>query len=189
MPQRNVARSIFGGISGGIFLIGLAIAFWVSSQFNGGLFLPILFATLAFTSLFGSISSLNSKAVYGSLYGFAWLLGLGILFLPGVGFWPWILALIGISAIISAFARPIMVFFGGGLRIMSAEQQQPQMAAEYKEPQYPQYQEGYQPTAESYHEGDQPYQYPPSQPQPKYDQPQYEEPLTQYQQEPPQQQQ
>lgn len=189
MSQRNAARSVFGGISGGFFLIGLAIAFWVSSQFNGDLFLPILFATLAFTSLFGSLSSLNPKAVYGSLYGFAWLLGLGILFLPGVGFWPWILVLVGISAIISACARPIIVFFGGGIRIMSANQQPPQNAAEYKETQYPAYQEGYQPAEETYQEGNKQYQYPPSQPQPKYDQTQYEEPQTYYPQElPPQQQ-
>jgi len=188
MSQRNPAQSVFGGISGGIFLIGLAIAFWVSSQFSGDLFLPILFATLAFTSVFGSISSLNPKAVYGSLYGFVWLLGLGILFLPGVGFWPWILVLVGISAIISALARPIMVSFMGGIRIMSANQQ-PQSAAEYKEPQYPPYQEGYQPAEEPYQEENKQYQYPPSQPQPKYDQPQYEEPQVQYPQEmPPQQQ-
>ncbi len=189
MSQRNAARSVFGGISGGIFLIGLAIAFWVSSQFNGDLFLPVLFATLALTSLFGSISSFNPKAVYGSLYGFVWLLGLGILFLPGVGFWPWILVLVGISAIISALARPIMVSFMGGIRIMNAGQQPPRNTHEYKEPQYPLYQEGYQPAEETYQEGNPQRQYPPAQPQPKYDQTQYEEPQAQYPQElPPQQQ-
>ncbi len=48
---RRRPRTMLSGISGGIFLIGLAIAFFV------GPFLPILFITLAFTSLIGSASS------------------------------------------------------------------------------------------------------------------------------------
>lgn len=187
MYQHRVGRSVLSGISGGIFLIGLAIAFWLSS-FNGDLFLPILFATLAVTSVFGSISSLNPKAVYGSLYGFVWLLGLGILFLPGVGFWPWILVLCGASAIIGAFSRPIIGSLGGcGIRVMNSQQQQ--NANTYQQPEYPTYQEGYRPTTETYQEGNEQYQYPSAQPQPKYDSPQYEEPMTQYPQElPPMQQ-
>lgn len=188
MYQHRVGRSVLSGISGGIFLIGLAIAFWASSQFGGNFFLPIFFATLAFTSVFGSISSLNSKAVYGSLYGFVWLLGLGIMFLPGVGFWPWILVLCGISAIIGTFSRPIISSLGCGIRVTNAEQQR-QNANTYQQPEYPTYQEGYQPAAEPYQEGNKQYQYPPAQPQPKYDSPQYEEPMTQYPQElPPMQQ-
>lgn len=183
MSQRKVGRSVLGSISGGIFLIGLAIAFWVSSQFGGNFFLPILFATLAFTSVFGSISSLNPKAVYGSLYGFVWLLGLGILFLPGVGFWPWILVLCGVSAIIGALSRPIISTLGGYIRITNAAQQNTDA---YKEAQYSSYQEGYQPPTETYQEENRQSRY---QPQPKYDQAQYEEPQTNYPQElPPMQQ-
>lgn len=185
MYQRHVGRSVLGSISGGIFLIGLAIAFWASS-INGNLFLPILFATLAVTSVFGSISSLKPQAIYGSLYGFVWLLGLGIMFLPGVGFWPWILVLCGISAIIGTLSRPIISSLGGcGIRVMNGEQQR-QNTNTYQQPEYPTYQEGYQPASETYQEGNKQYQY---QPQPKYDSPQYEEPMTQYPQElPPQQQ-
>src|SRR6266699_3028227 len=95
-------RNSLGGLTGGIFLIGLALAFFIG---GGHFFLSILFATLAFCSLFGSLATLNPRGFYGGLQGFVWLLGLGILFLPGVGFWPWILVLCGISAILGVPAR------------------------------------------------------------------------------------
>jgi hypothetical protein len=85
---RQRPRTMLGGISGGIFLIGLAIAFFV------GPFLPILFITLAFTSLIGSVSSLRPNGLYGGLQGFVWLMGLALCFV--VGFWPWILVVFGV---------------------------------------------------------------------------------------------
>lgn len=98
MNPRNPLRAV----AGGIFLIGMAIAFFV----GGHLFLTIFFIALAFSSLIGSISSLHPRGIYIGLYSFTWLFGLGILFL--VGFWPWILVLVGISAILGALSRSIM---------------------------------------------------------------------------------
>src|SRR6266704_502260 len=69
-------RNSLGGLTGGIFLIGLALAFFIG---GGHFFLSILFATLAFCSLFGSLATLNPRGFYGGLQGFVWLLGLGIL--------------------------------------------------------------------------------------------------------------
>src|SRR3989440_9521790 len=85
----------FSSISGGIVLIGLALAVLLG---RGDFFLPIFFVALAFAALFGSLSSGNPRAVYGGLQGFFWLLGLAFCFL--VGFWPWILVVAGISVIL-----------------------------------------------------------------------------------------
>ncbi len=185
--QQNPLR----GLAGGIFLIGLALAFFIG---HGSFFLSILFVALAFSSLIGSLSTFNPRGAYGGLQGFIWLLGLAILFLPGVGFWPWILVLCGISAILGVLARPIMAgLLGIGiLGIASTADQPPQPT--YQPPQPPQppyqqsyqpYQQGYQPPppaqpTETYQEGGQQYQ-----PQPQYEQPQVQYPS---QEVPPQQQ-
>src|SRR5215471_5876117 len=94
-------RNSLGGLTGGIFLIGLALAFFIGS---GHFFLPILFVTLAFCSLFGSITTFNPRGLYGGLYGFLWLLILALFFLTGS--WLWFLVGAGISAILGALARP-----------------------------------------------------------------------------------
>src|SRR5215472_14753881 len=165
-------RNSLGGLSGGIFLIGLAIAIFFSS---GHFFLPILFSALALCSLIGSLATLNPRALYGGLQGFVWLLGLGILFLPGVGFWPWILVLCGISAILGVLARPIMagILGIGILGAASMANQQPQSTYQPSQPTYEPYQQGYQPqppvqAPETSQEGGQQHLY---QPQPQYEQP------------------
>ena len=198
MYRRNPLRSVFQGLAGGAFLIGLAIAFWASSQFSGDFFLPILFWALAFSSLFGSLGSLNPRHMYGAVSGFVFMLGLGILFLPGVSFFPGILILVGITAILGAIARPILIglFGAGAMGAATMFNQQPQQPPYYQPPPQPQqdvpyqpYQQGYQPPEGTYQGGGGQRQYPPSQPQPKYDQTQYEEPQAHYPQElPPQQQ-
>jgi hypothetical protein len=169
-------RNSLGGLTGGIFLIGLAIAIFFS---GGHFFLPIFFATLALGSLIGSLATLNPRAFYGGLQGFVWLLGLGILFLPGVGFWPWILVLCGISAILGVLIRPIIagILGTGILGAASMANQQPQPTYQPSQPTYEPYQQGYQPpppaqAPETYQEGGQqhPYQ------QPQYDQPQVQYP-------------
>ena len=193
MYRRNSARGFLGGISGGIFLIGLAIAFF------SGHFLPVLFVTLAFTSLLGSASSLRPNGIYGGLYSFVWLLGLALCF--AIGFWPWILVIVGLSAILGAMRGPIMAallgvgFLGANTMTNQPPSYQPyQPPPPYQEqPGYQQYQQGYQAPIqpqETYQEGGQPHQYPPY-PQPQQPvQPQYEQPQAQYpqQQMPPQQQ-
>lgn len=181
--QQNPLR----GLSVGIFLIGLALAFFTG---QGSFFLSIFFVALAFSALVGSLSTFNPRGVYSGLQGFIWLLGLAILFLPGVGFWPWILVLCGISVILGVLARPIMAgLLGIGiLGATSMANQQPQPTYQPPQPPYQQpdqpYQQGYQPAppAETYQEGGQQYPY---QPQPQYEQPQVQYPS---QEVPPQQQ-
>src|SRR5229473_4651213 len=170
MYRRNPVRAVTSGLTGGIILIGLAVAFL------SGHFLPVFFIALAIASLLGSIGSLRPNGIYGGLHSFVWLLGLAFCF--AFGFWPWILFVVGASIILGALRVPIMAALLGlgifGLASMANQQ-----------PQQP-YQQGYQ-------EGGQQYQNPPQQSQQGYSeyqqpvQPQYDQPQAQYQKEiPPQ---
>jgi hypothetical protein len=76
--MHNPVRSIAGGISAAIILIGLVLAFAF-----GGFNLTIFFIALAVAMLVGSFGSLNLNAVYGALFGFSWLLMLALYFMPG----------------------------------------------------------------------------------------------------------
>lgn len=78
--MRRGYRSGLGGLAGGFFFIGLALAFALSNWFGGSGFLFFLFAGLACCSLFGSASSMNPRGLYGGIQGFVWLMGLAILF-------------------------------------------------------------------------------------------------------------
>ncbi len=187
MRQQNPLR----GAAGGIFLIGLALAIFLSSRFGGHLFLPILFAGLAFCSLIGSLSTFNPRGIYGGLCSFVWLLGIGILFLPGVGFWPWILVLCGITVILGALFRPIMAAMLG-IGVLGAA-----TLANQRQTYQPTYQPPDQPDQPPYQPYQQGYQTPPQPPtvsqqggqQQPYPQQQEEQPQAQYPQElPPQQQ-
>ena len=91
LPKRNLLRI-------GIFLIGLAFAFYFSNTFNSGLFLPILFTVLAIVSLIDAASSGSVNGAFIGLYSFVGLLGLALCFL--IGFWPWILVIPGMALII-----------------------------------------------------------------------------------------
>ncbi|MEO8971330.1 MAG: hypothetical protein ABI406_06995 [Ktedonobacteraceae bacterium] len=176
MRNRNPLRAA----TGGIFLIGMAIAFAISSQFGGHWFLPILFITLACTSLIGSLN-FNRRGVYSGSYGFVWLAVLALFFITGS--WIWFLVGAGLSAILGSLWRPMI----GGAYGRQGDQQ-PYYQPTYQQPPTNQpYEQGYQPPAQqppaAYQEGNQQYPYP--QPQ----EPQYEQPQVQYPQEmpPPQQ--
>src|SRR6202165_5919892 len=69
--------NFFSSISGGIVLIGLALAFLLG---RGEFSLPLFFVALPFSLLLGSLSSGNPRAVYGGIQGFIWLLGLAFCF-------------------------------------------------------------------------------------------------------------
>jgi hypothetical protein len=176
-------RSSFGGLAGGIAILGVALAFVFGF---GGFNLPVFFVALAFSILVGSLATLNPRRIYGALYGFFWMLILALFFITH----SWIVFLIGaaISVILSSLARPLLAMLLG-LGIFGAvnmANQQPQQP--YYQPPQPQqpYQQGY-PPQETYQEGEQQYQSPPRYQQPA--QPQYEQPQAQYPQEmPPQQQ-
>ena len=212
--NRRYYRNTLGGLSGGIFFIALAIAFALSGSIGWHLFLPILFAGLAFCALLGSASSFNPRGLYGGIQGFIWLMGLAFCFL--FGFWPWILVVIGVSSILGALYVPLTTgLMGAGIfaAMQGNQQQQPyhqyqqyspptQPYAQGQEP-YQSYQQGYQSQPQqpgTYVEGGQQYEYPAGgqygqegqedqqgqQAQPKQE---YDQPQTQYppQQMPPQQ--
>jgi len=184
-PMRRRYRNSMGGLAVGIFIIGLAFAFYFSSSFGGNWFLPIFFAGLAFCSLFGAASSGDPRGLYGGLQGFTWLMGLALCFL--IGFWPWILLPVGVSIILGALYSPITtgIYNTGFMAGPQANQPPPQ---QYQQP-YQQYQQGYQPPPQApgnYQEGGQQYQYPP-QPKQEYEQPPQQSPPQQEM--PPQQQQ
>ena len=194
MFRRNSPRSFLGGISGGVFLIGLAIAFF------SGHFLPVLFVTLAITTLLGAASSMRPNGLYGGLFSFVWMLGLAFCF--AFGFWPWIMVVVGVSAILGALRVPIMAaILGAGIFGASRYNAQPMYQPYQQQPTYQEqpgsnmYQQGYQPPPqpqqsqqppEVYQEGNRQYPYPPQQSQSSL----YEQPEAQYppQQMPPQQQ-
>jgi hypothetical protein len=166
-----------GGLAVGIFIIGLAFAFYFSNTLGGNWFLPILFAGLAFFSLFGSASSGNPQGIFGGLQGFTWLMGLALCFL--IGFWPWILLPVGVSIILGALYKPITTGINntGYMNGPQSNQPPPQYQPGYQQPP-PQYQQGYQPppypqAPGTYQEGGQQYQYPPQTKQ------EYDQPLTQ----------
>jgi hypothetical protein len=163
--------------TGGIFLIGLAIAIALSSQFGGHWFIAIFFITLACTSFIGSLN-FNRRGVYSGSYGFVWLLAIALVIITNS--WLWFLVACGLSIILGSLWRPMM---RGGF----SPRQPYYQPTDQQPPTYQPYQQGYQPPAQqppaSYQEGGS--QYPYSQ---QAQEPQYEQPQVQYPQElPPQQ--
>ncbi len=146
---RNPRRRL-GGL---IFFVIIIIAIF-GGGFGSGFFLPILMVGLAFATLISSFFTFNPRRIYGGLYSFIWFLGLALCF--AIGFWPWILIPIVISALLSILARPLMAVLLG-LGIFSMLNRNPAAQPMYTPPMQP-----YQPPV-------QPYQ--PPQQQPQYYQP------------------
>lgn len=169
--NKGALSGIFGGLSGGVFFFGLAIAI------VSGHFLPIFFATLAFTSLVGSLASLNGQGIYGGFQGFVFLMGLAILALTG-WWWPGILILLGIASILGTLNIPGIASLLG-LGILSRNNQKSGEAYQSVDRSY---EGGYRPQQPSvtYQEGA--YEY--RSPSPSVEQP-YEQPQAQYPQEMP----
>lgn len=169
-------RNALGGLAGGVFLIGLALAFFLQNQFGSGWFLPIFFVALGFCILLGSASSMNPNGVMGGLTGFFWMLVLAAFFLTGS--WLWFLVGAGISAILGSLWSPMR-----RNRYFRYGQPQPPFQQPYQP--YQPYQQGYVPPQQApgtYKEGERQYQYP---------QPHEDSPRAQYSKEqemPPQQQ-
>jgi hypothetical protein len=180
MRRYNRYRNPLGGLAGGLFILALFFAFLLHGAFGGAGFLVLLFIGLAFASLFGSISSMNRQGIYGGLHGFVWMLGLALCF--WVGFWPWILLPVAISAILGSLFNPIMAGLGGAAFLAGSQMQQPGSQQQPYQQQYPPqgqpYQQGYQGAPpqqqENYQEGGQQHAYTP---EPKQ---QYEQPQAQY---------
>ena len=90
--RKTVRAAVFGGLAGGIFFFGLAAAIL------SGHFWPVFLAALAISWLIGLLSSSKAQAMYVGFQGFVFFLGLAICSV--VGWWPWILVMLGISAIL-----------------------------------------------------------------------------------------
>ncbi len=101
MRYRNPLRAA----TGGIFLIGLAIAIALGNQLGGNWFISIFFITLACTSFIGSLN-FNRRGAYSGSYGFIWLLMIALFFITGS--WLWFLVGAGLSAILGSLWRPMM---------------------------------------------------------------------------------
>jgi hypothetical protein len=87
-----VRGAVAGGLAGGIFFFGLVAAIL------SGHFWTVLLVTLAITALVGSLSSSNVQGLYGGFQGFVFLMGLAVCSV--IGWWPWILVVFGIAAIL-----------------------------------------------------------------------------------------
>jgi hypothetical protein len=88
---------MWGGVSGGVFLIGLALLF----AFNW--WWPGILVLLGVTSLIGSLAA--GKSFWAGLQGAIWFLGIAVLAAFN-WWWPGILILVGISAILGSMLRP-----------------------------------------------------------------------------------
>jgi hypothetical protein len=93
-PGNTVRAAIFGGLAGGIFFFVLAAAIL------SGYFWPVFLVALAICSLVGSLSSSRGQAVYAGFQGFVFFLALAVCSV--IGFWPWILIVLGIAAILGS---------------------------------------------------------------------------------------
>jgi hypothetical protein len=178
MRYRNPLRAA----TGGIFLIGLAIAIALGNQLGGNWFIAIFFITLACTSFIGSLN-FNRRGFYGGSYGFVWLLAIALSIITGS--WLWFLVAAGASAILGSLWRPMM---RGSFSPQQPYYQQSYQPTNEQPPAYQPYEQGYQPPTQqppAYQEDGMPHPYPPQQSQ----EPQYEQPQVQYPQEmpPPQQ--
>lgn len=89
---KTMRSAVVGGLTGGIFFFGIALAIL------SGHFWTVLFATLALAALVGSLSSSNAQAIYGGFQGFVFFVGLAVCTI--IGWWPWILVVFGVSAIL-----------------------------------------------------------------------------------------
>ena len=90
--RKPVRAAVFGGLAGGIFFFGLAAAIL------SGHFWPVFLAAMAIGWLMGSLSSPKAQTMYVGFQGFVFFLGLAVCSV--VGWWPWILVMLGISAIL-----------------------------------------------------------------------------------------
>ncbi|HEU5377062.1 MAG TPA: hypothetical protein VFV38_16650 [Ktedonobacteraceae bacterium] len=138
-------RNSLNGLAGGIFILALFFGFLLGGSFGKAGFLVLLFAGLALASLFGSLSSMNRRGIYGGFHGFIWFLGLALCF--WIGFWPWILLPIAVSAILGSLFNPIVNSMVGFGSVSQGPQQFPQQQPypqEYPPQEQPDYERGYQ---------------------------------------------
>jgi hypothetical protein len=88
---------MWGGMSGGLFLIGLAVLALT------GWWWPGILVLIGITSLIGSLAA--GKMFWAAFQGSFWMFGIAALAATG-WWWPGILILIGLSAILGSVVRP-----------------------------------------------------------------------------------
>lgn len=87
--------AVWGGVSGGVFLIGLAVLFMTSW------FWPGILVLLGIMALFGTLFGGEPRS---SLTGAFWLIGLAVVAQLGA-WWPGMLVLVGLTAILGALLQ------------------------------------------------------------------------------------
>jgi predicted amidophosphoribosyltransferase len=98
--QRTHDSARWGGIAGGLFLLGLALIAWLNWWWPGIL---VLVGVTALTS--GLVAGRDSAQRWGGLQGGLFLLGLALIAWLN-WWWPGILVLVGLTAILTAILRP-----------------------------------------------------------------------------------
>jgi hypothetical protein len=98
--QRTSESARWGGISGGLFLLGLALIAWRNWWWPGILVLVGVTALIS-----GLAAGRDSSQRWGGVQGGLFLLGLALIAWLN-WWWPGMLVLIGLMAIVTAVARP-----------------------------------------------------------------------------------
>lgn len=94
--RRKRRGEVWGGISGGVFLIGMAILFATDTFWPG---------ILALVGISAFLGALAGGELAGGVMGGGFMIGMAVLFATDT-FWPGILVLCGIMAILGAVLRP-----------------------------------------------------------------------------------
>ena len=90
---------LYGSLSGGMFLIGIGLIFLLRMPF-----FPTILAVIGLSSI---LAGLATGRGWQGIQGGVWLVGLFFLFYYDI-FWPGILILLGVSALIGALTRPML---------------------------------------------------------------------------------
>jgi hypothetical protein len=96
-PAAPAHPALWGGMSGGLFLIGLAVLAVT------GWWWPGILVLIGFASLIGSLAA--GKSFWAGIQGSLWMFGIAVLAVTG-WWWPGILVLVGLSAILGSIVRP-----------------------------------------------------------------------------------
>lgn len=95
-PSRPRATIQWDGLTGGVWLIGLAVLFMT------GWWWPGIMVLIGLSSLFSGLAHAHdANARLGALQGAVWMLGIGVIAFFG-WWWPGMLVLVGISAMLGA---------------------------------------------------------------------------------------
>jgi hypothetical protein len=98
-PQRGGFSIEWGGIMGGIWLIGIAVLAVT------GRWWPGIMVLVGISALVGTLRSGGSwEQRWGGLQGAIWMFGIAVLAVTG-WWWPGIMVLVGLSAILGAITR------------------------------------------------------------------------------------